>query len=1621
VWNTPLTVPNYGGRFIGLSTEDVDGTTGTIDYAIFLWGINNGFSLYENGVGVGGGTWAINDTFRIERTGTTVTYFQNGVAVGTSPTPSTGRLMVDSSLRYTDSAITNIRIFSTDNVADPMVFFTPQVTASPQSAVLRWDTSDSATSRVLFGAGGVIDQASVTSTALTDWHHIAIAPLLPGTEYTAQVESTDGWGNVFLGPVVTFTTDATPWTSQNIAWTNKVGVTVDGANTLSKTASTGWNAGATGANQPFQGDGAVEWVASETNTARMVGLSYTNVDNSYTSLNYALYTNHFGNLYAFESGVNTRTYGAYQTGDVLRVERVGATIFYSVNGVPFYTSTVPSGGSVFADTSLYHTGSTIQGVKIYNANQPAAQRHDVIWDTLANVTPGGGGTLTKTSPNAWNGGAISSQIIPADGGVEFTYDQSVAVLIGLSDPVGGATNGSLNSIAYGMMQNGSSLSVYEKGVVVGTFGSSALGTTISVERKDDVVFYLKDGIPVFWSTLPSMGDLVADVSLYWEGAYLTNARVFASPHEQTPSTIPNPGAGLITEDGATISWDSLDPSSQPELNVGSVRYGTTLGSYPNAAPANPVPASSHAFRLGNLAANTQYYAEISSDDGWGNVATTVVTFVTDAAVPRADVVWTDLVGTTAGAAGALTKTALTDSWDSGAVSVQRLSADGGVEFTHDTAVAVVIGLSNSATAASNATLGSIDYGLMANGSTISVYENGVNKGDFGTGSGATLRVERVEGTVIYSKNGESFYVSEVPSTGELAADISLFWQTKGISNARVFNANTPPCAEPVTADTTVDTPIAITLLGCDPDGYPITYTVGNPQYGSLSGHLDGDASVIYTPAPGDARTDTFTYTVSDGQYVTAPATVTVRVNAAPVAVDDTATTDEDVAVAVNVLTNDTDANGDTLTVLQASNGNNGQTVVNLDQTVTYTPNADWNGTDTFTYIVSDGRGLSATGTVTITVNPVQDAPRGKSTPPVHVLPEDGMIVIDINDHVIDPDGEPLNVSRIVTPPGWGGSATVDALNNANVEYLPGTDYAGPDSFEAEVVDTQGATYIAVISFDVTPVADAPRQSQPITPDICHEDHVAGTTIYVYNYVTDPDVGDTVTFTGNFTNPTSGGTVTPMLDGGGNFTGNFNYVPGPDFNGVDSFTCEMMDSTGNIIWVTITLEVLPANDAPVPGPDAMTTDEDGLAVTINVLANDTDIDGDTLTLTAVNTAGTQGTVTFTANGDVTFTPSVANYNGPTTFTYTVDDGSGVSNATATGTVTVTVNPVNDAPVFGTATATTVAEPGTSTVTVTGSDIDGDVLTYLADCANDGVYELSNGTGEFTCAYTDSGTYTVPVKVSDGVVEAAGSATVTVTNVAPVITAVTAPISPQPLASAVSLSVAFSDVSPDDTLFTVSYNWDVDDPASVPDVFTGVNGTWDAGQGLTLGSHTASHTYTANGGYVVKVDVTDKDGGTVFTEHHFITVYDATQGHITAGGWYNDVDGTAEFGFASVYPLGQTSSTMMGDFHHTALGIDFHMNLDVTWVVLANAESRFTGSGYMETDPLQPLNFMVSMIDADQPNAKSTLDAIRFRIWRDNGDGTTTDVYDSQVGDGDTVDPTELLDGTNGAGGVSISRN
>jgi hypothetical protein len=249
----------------------------------------------------------------------------------------------------------------------------------------------------------------------------------------------------------------------------------------------------------------------------------------------------------------------------------------------------------------------------------------------------------------------------------------------------------------------------------------------------------------------------------------------------------------------------------------------------------------------------------------------------------------------------------------------------------------------------------------------------------------------------------------------------------------------------------------------------VSRIVDQPANGSVE--LDAETGQLrYTPNQDYNGPDSFTYEVTDGE-LTDTATVSIEVtpvNDAPVAVADEAVTNEDVPVLIDVLANDTDVDGDVLRVASVGKAENGRTSIDSETgRILYTPNQDFNGTDSFTYVVNDGQGGTAETTVTVTVNPVNDAPVAVNDSAT--TEEDTPVLIDVLANDTDVDGDTLSVLSVGTP--TNGTAEIDG--SGQVRYTPAEDFNGDDSFTYVVTDGQGGEATATVSVRVTPVNDAP--------------------------------------------------------------------------------------------------------------------------------------------------------------------------------------------------------------------------------------------------------------------------------------------------------------------------------------------------------------------------------------------------------------------------------------------------------------------------------------------------------------------------------------------------------------------
>ncbi len=461
-------------------------------------------------------------------------------------------------------------------------------------------------------------------------------------------------------------------------------------------------------------------------------------------------------------------------------------------------------------------------------------------------------------------------------------------------------------------------------------------------------------------------------------------------------------------------------------------------------------------------------------------------------------------------------------------------------------------------------------------------------------------------------------------------------------------------------------------------------------------------------------------------------------NASPHGANDTVNTNEDAALTINastLLANDTDANGDALSITGVANGQHGTAVLNSNGSVTYTPTANFNGQDTFTYTVSDGHGGSGSATVTVNVAPVPDAPVAKNN---SLVAQSGVAtVLNVLANDTDADGDKLSIVSVSNP----GHGTVVINSDNTLTYTPATGFTGADAFTYTINDGTGRTATATASVAVsntpTAVIEVNVSGDQYNGDPQFRLIVDGQQVGDIQTVTaNHSAGEsqTVDFTVNapfsevkveFVNDLYGGT--PDTDR--NLDVNWISINGvqltPDQALYDRYGWDDIPGQSNVDYPgALVFDVsgrtdlfgTTANAAPVLHNDTAATNED-TPVTINVLANDSDPNGDTLTVTGAS--ATNGTVKVNTDGTLTYTPK-ANFNGNDAISYTVSDGKGGS---ATASVAVAVAAVNDAPVAQNDTATTHS-PVTINVLANDTDVDGDTLTVTSASAPHGTTTINN---------------------------------------------------------------------------------------------------------------------------------------------------------------------------------------------------------------------------------------------------------------------------------------------------------
>ncbi|WP_170111793.1 Ig-like domain-containing protein [Photobacterium frigidiphilum] len=594
----------------------------------------------------------------------------------------------------------------------------------------------------------------------------------------------------------------------------------------------------------------------------------------------------------------------------------------------------------------------------------------------------------------------------------------------------------------------------------------------------------------------------------------------------------------------------------------------------------------------------------------------------------------------------------------------------------------------------------------------------------------------------------------------------------GISDTTTYNftiGNNVPILTDDTQSVAEDNSVAIAVLDNDSDSdseinlASVTVTT-QPTHGSTSVNT-GTGVVTYVPDDDYSGIDTFYYRVDDvygGQSVVAKVTITVTAVADdPVAVADVAATDEDEPIIVDVLANDTDSDtGDSMdssTLIVVIQPLHGVATVESGQ-ILYEPEIDYTGSDVFSYTVRDSTGrLSNSAEVRVNIAGINDAPVALADNAV--TDEDTMVEIAVLLNDSDIDGfVDITTVAVVRQPVEG---TIGVSELGVVSYTPEANVHGTDSFTYIVKDNEDATSEEVtVDVIINSVNDAPVANDDIATlleDSTHAINVLGN---------DNDIDGQLDFS-------SVSVISPPSQGSVSVAGNgtISFTPATNFSGEDNFTYQVSDELSklsNTAKVTITVQQV--NDVPLANDDRVITTEDN-AITINVIANDSDVDGtlDTTALT-IDSAPTSGVLINNGDGTLVYTPN-ENSQGSDNFTYTIRDNENALSNSAQ--VSITIEAVNDVPTLSGTPNTEIAQGESYSFIPQANDVDEDTLTFsITNRPAWLTFDESSGVLSGTANNADVGTYlNIEMSVSDGQETAALPAfAITVTNVndAPTIT-------------------------------------------------------------------------------------------------------------------------------------------------------------------------------------------------------------------------------------------------------------
>ena len=547
----------------------------------------------------------------------------------------------------------------------------------------------------------------------------------------------------------------------------------------------------------------------------------------------------------------------------------------------------------------------------------------------------------------------------------------------------------------------------------------------------------------------------------------------------------------------------------------------------------------------------------------------------------------------------------------------------------------------------------------------------------------------------------------IPTNDYTGSDSFTYKVNDGYANSNIatvlVTVNSPPVVNNINITTNKNNSKTLTLLASDPENNNLTYIiVSDPLHGSLSGN---GKNRNYIPTNNYTGSDSFTYKVNDGFADSNIGTVSITVNSPPIANNIDITTYKNTQKTITLSASDSDNNN--LIYIIVSQPNNGSLSGNGNN-INYIPTNNYTGSDSFTYKVNDGYSDSNIATVSIIVN----LQLNLNSPPVAnniniITNKNTPKIITLLANDLDND----SLTYIIVSQPNNGSLSG---NGSNLNYIPNNNYTGSDSFTYKVNDGNIDSNIATVSIVVN--------SSPVANNI--------------NITTNKNTQKTITLLANDLDNDSLTYIVVTQPNNGSLSGNgsnLNYIPNNNYTGSDSFTYKVND--GNIDSNIATVSII-VNSPPVANNINIITNKNTQKT---ITLSGSDLENNSLTYIVV-TQPNNGSLSGNGNNR-NYIPN-NNYIGFDSFTYKVNDNNADSN---TATVSIVVN----SPPIANSINITTDKNTQKTITLSGSDLENNSLTYIIVSQPDHGSLSGNGNNiTYTPINNYTGSDSFTYKVNDG---------------------------------------------------------------------------------------------------------------------------------------------------------------------------------------------------------------------------------------------------------------------------------